>query len=82
MPPAGPVSVPENSKAGTTVTNGDLDATDVDIADVSELRYSITGGSGQSKFNIGSTDGQLTVKADDTLNHEQEDEYAEHAGRL
>lgn len=82
LPPSGPVSVPENSKAGTKVINGDLEATDVDIKDVSALRYSITGGTGQSKFDIGSTDGLLSVTADNTLDHEQDDEYGAPSCRL
>ena len=73
--PAGAVSVLENSDAGVVLTNGNLHATDVDLADDGELVYSIAGGSGQNLFSIRAADGELSVKTSDTLNYEATDRW-------
>ena len=65
-------SIAENSAAAADI-GGPVTATDPNGA-TDTLTYTL-GGSDKGSFNIGSTDGQITVKAGTTLNYESKKVY-------
>ena len=68
-------SIAENSSAGTNV-GAVVTATDPDgVAKFNTLTYSLTG-TDASKFNIGSTTGQITVKTGNIPNYEAKTSYS------
>jgi len=70
------LTVEENATVGTTLNGGPIQATDVDADDQgNNLTYSITGGTGQSLFNIDPVTGVVTVKTGATLDYEDVDSY-------
>ena len=64
------VSVNENAAVGTAVTT--LTATD----DTNGLTYAITGGTGQSLFDINASTGAITVKNGANLDYESSNSYS------
>ncbi|OQY58132.1 MAG: hypothetical protein B6245_13470, partial [Desulfobacteraceae bacterium 4572_88] len=65
-------NVDENSDAGTEVDPGPVEADDPEN---DTLTYAVIGGSGEGIFNIDPDSGQISVIADDTLNHEETPSY-------
>ena len=72
---AGPFSVDETATNATSV--GDVDANDADGGGTDSVTYSIEGGTGQSLFDINSSNGQITVNATgaSTLDYESVTSY-------